>query len=341
MRELIKEVSSLAMHSAAFAKFVALLERADAYGEHPNLLRVLTYHRVDEPEARPLLYPRVTVTPAAFEAQMRYLAAHYAVISMPELLETCQTGTTLPPRAVLITFDDAYCDFAQYAWPILQRYQLPVTLFVPTAFPDQPERAFWWDWLHQAVSFTDLGETPDTPLGRLPLTTQAQRYQAFSRLRDYVKTLPHHEAMDWVAHLCGALGAAKPAHAVLGWEALRQLARQGVTLGAHTRTHPLVNRLSLAELRAEVIGSRQDLQREIGSSLPIFAYPSGGLNEAVVQALAEAGFRLAFTTRRGINDLARADHLQLRRINVGPGTTLTGLRAQLLPWSMHFSSVIH
>ena len=76
---------------------------------------------------------------------------------------------------------------------------------------------------------------------------------------------------------------------------------------------------------------------EIGSALPIFAYPSGGLSDEVVRQLAREGFALAFATLPGINDLRKADPLQLRRINVGTRTNLTVLRARLLPWTLYLN----
>ncbi len=319
--------------SAAFSRFVTLLERVDRY--RPNLLRVLTYHRVDHPDACPALYPGlISATPDTFDQQMKYLAEKYRVVSVLELLDRYRGGAALPPRSVLLTFDDAYCDFAEHAWPILKRCRLPVTLFVPTAFPDRPERMFWWDRLYQAVTGASRRDDLRVPLGGLPLATASQRRQAFGRLKDYVKTLPHVEAMALVDRICAALGAPEPQPSVLSWEALRQLAREGVALGAHTRTHPLMNRVLPEEARAEAVGSLRDLEREVGPVAPVFAYPSGGFNDEVVRALEREGFALAFTTARGINDLRTADRLRLRRINVGRRTTLAALRAQLLPWSL-------
>jgi peptidoglycan/xylan/chitin deacetylase (PgdA/CDA1 family) len=336
MSRVVKQVSSLATGNAAFAKILSLLERADS--RRPNLLRVLTYHRVDEPDAHPALFPGlISATPEAFDQQMSYLAANYCVISLPELLDACRSGAALPPRAALVTFDDACRDFAEHAWPTLKRYRLPATLFVPTAFPDHPERAFWWDQLYHAVISTSRREDLGTPLGRLPLRTAAERARAFGRLKDYVKTLPHRAAIELVEQVCTTLGARRQEHNVLGWDALRRLAREGVTLGAHTQTHPLMNRVSLEEVRAEAVGSLRDLEREIGAVPPIFAYPSGGFNDEVVRLLAREGFKLAFTTVRGVNDMRAADLLRLRRINIGWRANLSIFRARLLPWSVYLN----
>ncbi len=333
--ELIKRLLHTVVQNPAFSTFVALLERIDS--ERPNLLRVLTYHRVDEPDAHPELSPTLnSATPQGFAQQMAYLASQCRVVSMAEVLRFYARGESLPPRAVLVTFDDAYCDFQEYAWPILKRLQLPVTLFVPTAFPDHLERTFWWDRLYQAVNST-AERSLDAPSGQLPLTTAHERSRAFRQLRTVVKSLPHEEAMVWVDEVCYRLGSSGGKHPVLGWDALRRLAREGVTLGAHSQTHPMMNRIPVEAMRAEALGALRDLEREIGIVLPVFAYPSGGFNEAVVQALREAGIRLAFTTVRGINMLPAADPLRLRRINIGRRASLAAMRAQLLPAMRHFN----
>ena len=75
-----------------------------------------------------------------------------------------------------------------------------------------------------------------------------------------------------------------------------------------------------------------DLRRETGEAIPVLAYPSGIHDARVRAAAAAAGYRIAFTTRRGaITSLRRADPLALPRVNVGGRTTLALLRMQLAP----------
>ncbi len=322
--------------TAAFSRFVTILERSNR--ERPNLLRVLTYHRIDYLDSDSKLDPGlISATPGVFDQQMSYLAIHYHVVSAQELIDACRTHSSLPPRSVMVTFDDAYQDFAQHAWPILKRYQLPATLFVPTAFPDDSKRAFWWDRLYQALSTTTRQDTLDTLGGRLPLRTAAQRRQALVELKKRLKRLPHLNAMDWVDQICFELDAPRVENNVLSWDTLKRLAREGVALGAHSRTHPQMTRIPPEEMQAEAIGSLCDLEHKVGTIPETFAYPHGACNDQVVRVLKHAGFRLAFTTGRGINDLQHPDPFRLRRINVGRHATLTMLRAQLLPWSRYLN----
>jgi len=330
----IRRTLIAAMHSVPFAYLVAMLERLDR--NRGGVLAVLTYHRVDEPDHRPHLSPALlSATPAVFAEHMRFLAKHAHVVSAQEVLDAVAAQVPLPPRAVMITFDDAYCDFADHAWPVLKRLGLPVTLFVATAYPDHPERGFWWDRLFQVLSDPTRAHL-DTPSGRYALGTPMQRRKLFKQLRMYVKTLDHDEAMAWIDTTCGE-GNSHQEPVVLGWDDLRWLAREGVTLGAHTQTHPLVNRVSLERAVAEAVGSLRDLEREIGDVLPLFAYPSGGVDGRVVQAFGEDGFALAFTTERGVNDMRTANPLLLRRINVGSQTPLAALRAQMMPVMARFT----
>lgn len=320
-------------NSVAFQKMIALLEQTG--GERANLLRVLTYHRVDEPQARPWLDPvLISASVADFEAQMKYLSANYQPVSVFDVLDAFEKRDQriLPKRAVLVTFDDAYYDFEQYAWPLLKHYRIPVTLFVPTAFPDHPERLFWWDRLFHAIHTTTKSEI-STPIGNLAISTELERKQTNTRLKNHIKSLPNAAAIAFVEDLESQLNVSPHTNCVLGWDALRKLANEGVTLAPHTQTHPIMNHIPPSAMQNEALGSLHDLQREIGLTPPVFAYPSGFYNPEVVEALKNAGFKLAFTTERGINNLSQVDHLQLQRINVGAQTTIPILRTQLLSLS--------
>jgi len=332
---MMTRVLAFAARAAALGGLLPVLDRADRW--RPNLLRVLTYHRV----ARRADWPAVpsaliSATPETFEQQLTWLADRYHVVSLQEVLHAQRTRAALPPRSVLITFDDGYRDFAELAWPILKRHRLPVTMFVPTGFPDQPERRFWWDRLHEAVQRATQAQV-DTPLGRLALTSATQRRPVLARLTRFVRCNAHDHAMAWIDRICTQLGSPWPDHGVLTWSELRRLSSEGVTLAAHTRTHPLLNRVSPARARAEVIESVEDLEREVGPVPPVFAYPGGAFNEEVVTMLRREGFSLAFTTGQGINDMRIADPLRLRRINVGHNTTRELLWTRLLSWSLHFN----
>ena len=295
-------------------------------------LRILTYHRIagtaDPTGNAPSL---VSSTAQVFDRQMAHLAQHYNAVTPAEIIAAEAAQRELPPKAVLVTFDDAYRDFADVAWPIMKKHGIPATLFVPTAYPGQPERRFWWDRLDSAFAASPRTQLPDTPLGTLSLATPQLRRMSVRRLKDYLLLLPHAQTLAWVERVCDALGVDPASHAqVLAWDELRALARDGVSLGAHTRTHPALTRLPLEQARTEIQGAIVDLRREIGPTPAVFSYPFGIHDDHTVELVRAAGFRLAVTCLRGQSKLPLSEPLRLQRINMTQRTSGLLFRARLL-----------
>jgi peptidoglycan/xylan/chitin deacetylase (PgdA/CDA1 family) len=80
-------------------------------------------------------------------------------------------------------------------------------------------------------------------------------------------------------------------------ETFKELIQSGlVTVGSHTKTHPLLSKLPEAEMTEEIFDSKKDLEAILGVPVLYFAYPSGDIDERVVSLTEKAGYRLAFTT---------------------------------------------
>lgn len=100
---------------------------ADTWRDFP----VLMYHRIADDG--PVGLSQWRTSPAAFAAQLAWLADNgWQGISFERMTWAVHWGTALPPRSVMLTFDDATRDFLDTALPLLHRYGFPATLFVPT-----------------------------------------------------------------------------------------------------------------------------------------------------------------------------------------------------------------
>jgi peptidoglycan/xylan/chitin deacetylase (PgdA/CDA1 family) len=332
---------SLAMRTRPAGLLVSALDELARWP--PDRLAVLTYHRIDEPERRRDLDPAlISATPAEFERQIRLISEQFRPLAAEELLAVRAGRDRLPPRAVLVTFDDGYADFLAHAWPVLRRYRVPVTLFVTTDGRDDPASRYWWDRLHASLSATNRADLPASPIGPISLSSAAERRAVGGRLRAHLKGLPHEVAMDALEELLVDLGAAEPSGspALLGWPDLRTLSAEGAAIAPHTRTHPVLTGVEPGRLVDEIDGSLGDLEASLGSVTPLFAYPAGGHDGRVAAAVERAGVRAAFTTVRGSNDFRRPDWYRLRRINVARRTRGPLLHAQLLATTFRLQELL-
>ncbi len=97
------------------------------------------YHYVsDPPPDADDIRLDLSVPPSRFEAQLAYLKqAGYTSITLEDLVLNLTTGRPLPPKPIILTFDDGYVDNFLYAFPLLRQYGFTGTVFVVTQFLDQ------------------------------------------------------------------------------------------------------------------------------------------------------------------------------------------------------------
>jgi peptidoglycan/xylan/chitin deacetylase (PgdA/CDA1 family) len=102
---------------------------------------------------------------------------------------------------------------------------------------------------------------------------------------------------------------------LVSWDDARALDRDGLALGAHTRTHPILTELPPDAVDLEVGGSREDLEEALGNAVETFAYPYGKWNDATAEAVARAGYGCAVSIRTGRNCAATPPYA-LRRVEI-------------------------
>jgi len=326
----MKAVAGKAADALARVGLLRMLESMDRASDR---VRVIAYHRVDELEAEPDLDPGlVSALPADFRAQMEVIARHYNAITIDDLLAAHRGEKTLPARAVLLTFDDGYLDFGERAWPILREIGLPAVLFVPTGFPDQPGPGFWWDRLHAALRNSREPRLDVAGIGTFDLRDHAGRRAAHLALRLHVKSLPHASAMKWLDEQISGIADLPSLHRVLGWDALRKLAHEGVAVCSHSHAHALCTRLAPEELAKDLTLARRRIEEELGDDAPppVFAYPASANDATSRRVVREAGYELAFGGGRSIERMPFADPHHINRLPMLRYATAL-FRAQLRP----------
>ena len=304
------------------------------------MLRVITYHRIANPADTPDLDPAlVSAMPDVFEQQMEHLRRWYRPLALSDIVEAFRTGRPLPNRSVHVTVDDAYRDFAELAWPVLKRLDIPVTVFVPTAFPGEEITSFWWDRLHRSGIESASPSWSKRLEGVAAVGTPSNGRTGKAELRVLLRHLPPEVSASILDEACLEITpagegtvATKRKAAVLSWDELRELRDDGVTFGAHTRHHVALPCVDLASIRQEIRRSLEDLTRELGEGPWAIAYPYGMCNATVARIAEEEGCVLGFTCEDGLNRPGLTDPLRLRRSNITLRTSPSVFAVRMLPW---------
>lgn len=263
-------------------------------------LAILIYHRV-LPQADPVFGDEVDQ--ARFEWHMALLARCFNVLELEEAVRRLQSGK-LPPRAACITFDDGYRDNHDVALPVLKKWSLPATFFVATGYLDGG--CMWNDAIRETIRQVSGPELDLTALGygRLAISDVNARRRAARSLIMQLKYLGSPRREEAVARIAEAAGARIPDDLMMRSTQVRSLHDAGMTIGAHTATHPILARIGIEDARREIGSGKETLERIVGRPIKLFAYPNGvpgvdytGEHVDLVRAL---GFTAAVSTAWGV-----------------------------------------
>ncbi len=271
----------------------------DTYGFLRQLLsppsaRILAYHRVGSVYEFPSDVP--LMTPEDFDKQIGHLARKYRVIPLSELGRALSTGTTLPAKAAVITFDDGYRDNYLLAYPILRKYGVPATIFLATGHIDHGT-PFWWDRVSYAVSNTARQQLELGRLGTHRFQTATERWLTARVIRNRLKDLLDGDKNLAIEDLVSQLGVDMPGSLarglLLSWDQIREMSQNGIDFGAHTVNHPTLIGMSPEQARDEIVCSQRRIAEVVDRPVDTFAYPDGrraNITDGIKMILREHGF---------------------------------------------------
>jgi peptidoglycan/xylan/chitin deacetylase (PgdA/CDA1 family) len=278
-------------------------------------MRILTFHGVGGPR-----YPA-----EAFLAQAKWLARHFRIVSLDDIVAKLSDPSEPPHHEVALTFDDGLRNAATVAYPVLKELHLQATFFVCPGLVETGR----WLWTHEARQRL-------LQLDREGLSTLAHRLrgQAFDAegLVGRMKGLGLAARQRVEAEIRSATPGFRPtdqerrAFDLMDWDDLAGLDPSLITVGSHSTSHATLTTLDSQELQHEVSDSRRWLEQRLGRAVRLFCYPNGSADQRVID-VARRNYSAAVTAEPGFVS-HRSDGYALPRIPAGS-------RPCLLSWRMH------
>ena len=313
-----------------------LLEAAHAW----QGLLVLNYHRIGIPGES--LFDRAlwSATEDDFDQQVRILKQNCEIIGLDDLptVERALQTDGRRTRFGMITFDDGYLDNFEVAFPVLQSNDAPGVFFVTTGFLDESPLA-WWDeisWMVRTSTCTSItaGDWPDMPVS-VDLSDCDQASRTLIQILYGLNGNRTSEFLDYLADVTGTGRA--PANLStdlwMNWSHVRDMRAAGMSIGAHSVTHPVLSRLTPEQQSFEICESKLRVEQELGEPVTAFSYPVGrrdAFNQETRTALTHHGIDWAFSYYGGFLQSRTGsliDRLDIPRVAVESDTTLAEFRS--------------
>lgn len=298
---------------------------------------ILGYHRVTDETWDPF---SLSVSRAHFDDHLEAIRRHAAPVSLHTLARSLIAGN-LTDRAVAVTFDDGYSDILHVAAPLLERRQVPATVFLVSGNLGQE---FWWDELARIVSPARVSGSDRSidiqvdghtlALGQPGSVAEcADRVRELQRSLQPLRPSAREPLMQQIRAALGAdiQQAGAPVHRCVNQDELVRLAKSElVEIGAHTHSHVELGRLNESQQESEIAECKRVLERLVGRDVTAFSYPHGSTSVASRQILERLGFLSGCTS---VPDVVRrgTERLLLPRLWVSnvDGETLS---RQLRTW---------
>lgn len=244
--------------------------------------------------------------------QMRLLKSNYNLISPEDMLAWREGRSELPPRAVLVTCDDGLLNHLTDMLPILQEEGVRCLFFVTGASAGEQRTMLWYEELFLLFLQARDGKYEISCDGIVISGELRSREQRRTLWWDSVKQLSQVKVdarsrfltalrtklglEPWKAYDESDAAQCRRFGLLTGAES-RQLVAAGMTIGAHTLTHPILSQAPPDLAQVEIAESRTRLEAALHGRVWAFAYPFGDAQSVTPQVLEmakEAGYTAAF-----------------------------------------------
>lgn len=295
----------------------------------PSLI-ILTYHRIipEHSTLRQHEQPGMIASPETLSLHLRLfkrLGAEF--VHLDDWLTLRDSGEPLPRIAVAVTFDDGWRDNYTHAFPVLQAFDVPATIFLVSQLLNT-DKVFWPEQIIYILAQPpealpeEVTEWLRPFCHDLPLKSRAFSIDEADTVVNRMKSLDDREILAKLDDIHSAFPALNSGHdqrMILNTDELREMQQSGlVRFGTHTRHHYRLNRIADPTLlKDEIVGCIDDLEALNVGPATLFCYPNGDITGSGEQIVSDT-YIGACTTRTGINQ-EKVSPYGLRRLNFHDG----------------------
>jgi peptidoglycan/xylan/chitin deacetylase (PgdA/CDA1 family) len=317
----IQQIKKALRQAAALAYYVA-----DSPPEYlKGKVVLLMYHRVltEKDLERYYVQPGMYVRNDVFEQQMSYLRNNFRILPLSYLVDMWKDGVwDDSQRYCVITFDDGWLDNYRHAYPILLKYNIPATIFLPTSLIDT-NHWFWPDSLGYIVRkcFSCPEEKSISLLYEKWPWMKSNKVKniddKIDSIIESVKAWPDEEINRLIENITDMTDVTFPdERMLLNWQEVEEMSKSNISFGSHSASHAILTKLSIEKVRIEMQASLKTLREKNINHLPIFCYPNGNYTEEIAELAKSAGYSAAVTTRFGVENSAPQKMFELKRIGI-------------------------
>jgi peptidoglycan/xylan/chitin deacetylase (PgdA/CDA1 family) len=276
----------------------------------------------------PVHESRDAISTDLLEIYFSYLKRHkYKVLSLQQYVSALENHEKIY-KAVVFTVDDGYRDFYQHAYPVFKKYGYSATVFLTSDFIEG-KLFLWWNQIEYVIQKTRKTEVEADwmGLGTLFLRTAQEKAHAIELITSECKKVSDVLLRQYVARLVEQMevdisGQPRDEYAPLRWPEILEMQENGIDFHPHSKTHPILTRISPEECGKELRESKECLEQRLGREANILCYPDGGaddFSESVITCAKETGYRAAVTGLVGYdNTLKNTDLFQIHRLGLPP-----------------------
>jgi peptidoglycan/xylan/chitin deacetylase (PgdA/CDA1 family) len=265
---------------------------------------VFSYHGVVERKSDPRLERNLQLL-STFQLHVKAFRK-FRILSLSELADELSSRSKYQGPMAVITFDDGYANNL-LAFEILAAAHMPWSLFIPTGAIGR-ENSLWTAELSLLLLH---GRTKQIEVfDRVyPLNTREECETAYQSIRYPLKSMPATMRRQIIDHIRGQFPPAEtqrllhefPSLQLLSWNEINHLSNAGVEIGSHGVDHEIHHSAQPATVRRyELTESKAQLEKRLGRPCLFFAFPNGDFTSNSPDEVSMAGYKLAFTTQRGL-----------------------------------------